>query len=110
MRHQDWDVHFGQHCAGHAAQDRLAQSSRREVGTLGALAPGNARGQAHGVDALYPGCDNAPAFVPLRDVGHGVDANGQVGIDTVPAFQYLQVLIAPVDRLSASGSSEQPEN
>jgi len=59
---------------------------------------------AHGVDALHSGCDNAPAFVPLHGVGHGADANCQVVIGAVPAFQYPQVLIAPADGMSASGS------
>jgi hypothetical protein len=55
------------------------------------------------VDALPLGCDNAPAFVPLHGVGHGADANCQVGIGAVPGFQYAPVLTAPADRLSGSG-------
>ena len=45
-----------------------------------------ARPQADAVDAIPPGCDDAPAFVLRHGVGHGADANCHVGIGAVPAF------------------------
>lgn len=55
------------------------------------------------VDALPLRCDNAPAFVPLHGVGHGADANCQVRVGAVPAFQCWRRFIAPTDALSAAG-------
>jgi hypothetical protein len=61
------------------------------------------------VDAIPPGCDDAPAFVLRHGVGHDADANCHVGISAMPALRYRRGLIAIADRLSeaARPSTEQ---
>ena len=75
--------------------------------------PGNphphARPQADAVDAIPPGCDDAPAFVLRHGVGHGADANCHVGIGAVPARRYRQGVIATADRLSGATRPSRPK-
>ena len=77
------------------------QPRRRSISFVVAIAVPHVRLHARAVDAIPPGCDDAPAFVLLHGVGHGADANCHVGIGAVPAFEYRQVLIATADRSQA---------
>ncbi len=69
-----------------------------------------ARPQADAVDAIPPGCDDAPAFVLRHGVGHGADANCHVGIGAVPALRYRHGVIATADRLSGTARPRTDQN
>ena len=85
------------------------QPRRHSIGMVVAI-PARLRASADAVDAIPPGCDDAPAFVLRHGVGHGADANCHVGIGAVPACQYRQGLIATADALSAGDRQNRLKN